>query len=217
MRWNVAHQGTGGWWAAQPADKEWEIEARAVNALDFLQRFAGSESQLFVRAQHLLDSDGSRKSRVTGARAIAAVLRVCCLQVEAGILVPRHAEALGARSVVSTDLMVQVQSLIDDSEVHVAAPIVLAGAALEIGLRSAVEELGLDQGNKRSISSYAQALRGASVLTVQDVKDVEQMGGIRNMAAHGQFGDLSRERAGLLQQQVNMFLRRLADRMSDPD
>jgi hypothetical protein len=52
---------------------------------------------------------------------------------------------------------------------------------------------------------------------VQDVKDLEQMGGIRNMAAHGQFGDLSRERAGLLQQQVNMFLRRLADRMSDPD
>jgi hypothetical protein len=213
MAWNDGV--SGGWWSAEPADKEWEIEARAVSALDFLERFAGHESQLFVRAQRLLDSDGNRKSRVTGARAIAAVLRVWCRQVEGGILVPRHAEALEARSLVSTDLMVQVQTLVEDREVHVAAPIVLAGAALEMGLRSAVEELGLDYGNKGSISAYAQALRRAQILTVQDVKDVEQMGGIRNSAAHGQFEDLSRERAGLLQQQINMFLRRLADLMSD--
>lgn len=28
------------------------------------------------------------------------------------------------------------------------------------------------------------------------------MGGLRNAAAHGDFGDLSRERAGLMEQQV---------------
>lgn len=37
------------------------------------------------------------------------------------------------------------------------------------------------------------------------------MSGVRNAAAHGRFDELSRERAGLLEQQVNLFLRRLAD------
>jgi hypothetical protein len=40
------------------------------------------------------------------------------------------------------------------------------------------------------------------------------MSGIRNLAAHGEFDDLSRERAGLMEQQVNMFLRRLSDLLS---
>ena len=35
------------------------------------------------------------------------------------------------------------------------------------------------------------------------------MAGVRNAAAHGDFEELSRERSGLLEQQVNLFLRRL--------
>jgi hypothetical protein len=48
------------------------------------------------------------------------------------------------------------------------------------------------------------------MLSTQNVKDVEQMAGVRNSAAHGQFDELSRERAGLMEQQVNFFLARLS-------
>ena len=47
----------------------------------------------------------------------------------------------------------------------------------------------------------------------QDVKDLEAGGGVRDQAAHGHFDNLSRERAGLMEQQRNILLRRLADLM----
>ncbi len=37
------------------------------------------------------------------------------------------------------------------------------------------------------------------------------MGALRNSAAHGDFDNLSPERAGLMEQQTNILLRRLAD------
>ena len=58
---------------------------------------------------------------------------------------------------------------------------------------------------------YARCLRTDGLLSKQDMKDLEQMAGLRNAAAHGDFDLLSPERAGLLEQQVNLFLRRLAE------
>jgi hypothetical protein len=149
----------------------------------------------------------------SGARALGDVLRAWADQAEAGIITVPQAEALGARAVASTDLMDQVRMLNEDREVHPAAPIVLAGAALEIALRAALGELSIELPGKHSISTYSGCLRSAGLLTVQDVKDIEQMGGLRNSAAHGQLEDgaVNRQRAGLMEQQVNMFLRRLAD------
>ena len=40
-------------------------------------------------------------------------------------------------------------------------------------------------------------------------QDVTQVAGLRNDAAHGEHDLLSRERAGLMEQQVNLFLTRL--------
>jgi hypothetical protein len=106
--------------------------------------------------------------------------------------------------------MGQVRVLAEDKGVHPAAPIVLAGAALEVALRSAVDELQLTLTERASITAYARRLRQESILTAQDVKEVEQMAGVRNFAAHGNFDELSRERAGLMEQQVNFFLARLS-------
>lgn len=91
------------------------------------------------------------------------------------------------------------------------APIVLAGAALEIALRGLVESRGIALDERPSISAYSRALRTAGLLTPQDVKDVEQMAGLRNDAAHGRLEALSIERAGLLEQHINLFLRRSSD------
>lgn len=211
MTFHVAEPGYGSWWEAAGGnlDTEARIHARAIAALDFLERFAGKDSQWVTRGHGVFDKN--IHSMATGARALGDVLRAWADQVEAGIITVPQAEAHGVRAVASTDLMEQVQTLNQDKDVSPAAPIVLAGAVLEIVLRSAVEELGLQLPARHSISAYTGCLRAAGMLSRQDVKDVEQMGGLRNAAAHGDFDVLSRERAGLMEQQVNQFLRRLAD------
>jgi hypothetical protein len=197
------------WSAASDPNAAPRILARAVQALDFLQRYAGADSQWTIQSRVIFDQ---KDLDVAGkARALGDVLRAWADQVEAGIVVVPQAEAQGARTIASTDLMEQVRMLNEDKTVHPAAPIVIAGAALEIALRAAVEELGLEPPAKHSISAYSGCLRAAGFLSVQDVKDLEQMGGLRNSAAHGDHDALSRERAGLMEQQVNMFLRRLAE------
>lgn len=124
---------------------------------------------------------------------------------------PRLVDSFSVRSASSTDLLEQVSVLNENETVAPTAPIVLAGAALEIALRSAVEELDLTIGKQRSINAYAQTLYRAKVLNKQDIKDLDQMANLRNKAAHGEHDLLSRERAGLMEQQVNLFLPRLDD------
>jgi hypothetical protein len=147
----------------------------------------------------------------TGARELGEVLRAWADQVDAGIVPIRQVDAQGARAVASSELMEQVRELREVKAINPAAPIVLAGGALEVALRSAIEELDLRRPQKSSISAYAGCLRAAELLSVQDMKDIEQMGGLRNAAAHGNFQELDHERAELMEQQVNRFLRRLAD------
>jgi len=199
--------GAVGVWISSVRDRP-KIRARAIAALDFLDRFGGHDSQWAIMAHEVFDKNTS--SMETGARALGDVLREWAAAVRAGVVVPRQVEAQGARTVASTDLMDQVRVLAEDRSVHPAAPIVLAGAALEVALRSAVDELQLTLSEKPGITAYARRLRQENILSVQDVKDVEQIAGVRNSAAHGQFDELSRERAGLMEQQVNFFLARLS-------
>jgi len=117
--------------------------------------------------------------------------------------------AIEVRAVASTDIMEQVRALNADRSVHSAAPIVLAGGVLETALRAAIEEKGLVLKEKASISAYANLLYKNNVLTKQDLKDVTQMAGMCNDAAPGDFDALTREGAGLMEQQVNLFLGRL--------
>jgi hypothetical protein len=206
MTWTQA--GSSQYWMPSSRDVESKIRARVIAALDFLDRFTGHDSQWTVRGREV--ADNNRSSMASGARALGDVLREWASAVAAGIVVVPQVEAQGARAVASTDLMDQVRVLAEDRSVHPAAPIVLAGAALEVALRSAVDELQLTLTEKPGITAYARRLRQEGLLSAQDVKDVEQMAGVRNFAAHGQFDELSRERAGLMEQQVNFFLARLS-------
>ncbi|MFF1872343.1 hypothetical protein [Kitasatospora herbaricolor] len=61
------------------------------------------------------------------------------------------------------------------------------------------------------MAGYTRLLYRENLITKQDMKDLDQCAGIRNMAAHGGFEDLSRERAGLMEQQANLLLRKLAE------
>ncbi|MCC6832470.1 MAG: hypothetical protein IT200_14090 [Thermoleophilia bacterium] len=204
MRWE-SNDFSRGFWTSDPKNRS-RILARATAALDFLERFAGPDSTWTKSAYSTLASKGDNQSMETGARGIGDILLEWAAQVRAGRLEPQAFESQGVRRVASIDLMEQVRLLNSDQAVSPAAPIVLAGAALETALRAMVEERGLDVSGQPGISRYAGVLKAAGLLTKQDMKDVEQMAGLRNAAAHGDHESLSRERAGLMEQQVNLFL-----------
>lgn len=185
--------------------------ARAAAALEFLRQHAGDDSEWLRRAKNSYDSNADRTSLESGVHAVGEIMRLWAAQVESGVTRLPAEISEGIRAVASTDVMEQVRLLNADRGVHPAAPIVLAGAALETALRGAVEQMKLETAGTPGISTYSRALRAADVISKQDAKDIEQMAGLRNAAAHGEFETLSRERAGLMEQQVNIFLGRLRD------
>ena len=210
MRWERGQHG-GGWWTADPESMYNAIISRAAAALEFLRQYSGDESHWTRRATAVYESHGDGKSTESGARAVGEFLRAWADQVEAGVVEVVGAQAQAEIAVVSTDVMGQVRRLIEDKQMHPAAPIVLSGAALETVLRATVEAHNLVLTERPSISSYGRLLRTADLISAQDMKDIEQCGGLRNSAAHGEFDVLSAERAGLMEQQTNLLLRRLGD------
>jgi len=206
MEWHPGDY--GGYWKATDPRAMGRIRARATAALHFLERFTGANSSWSKSAHRVFTNKGENQSMESGVRAIGDVLEEWIRMVRSGQIRPRLVD-FSARAASSTDLLEQVRTLNSDLGVAPAAPIVLAGAALEIALRSAVEELDLTIGGRPSISVYARTLRKAEILNKQDMKEVEQMAGLRNDAAHGNHDLLSHERSGLMEQQVNSFLNRL--------
>ena len=209
MRWVPRNAGFGDYWQATDPQAQGRIRARATAALAFLERFTGTGSRWSENAHDVFKSNGENQSMESGARAVGDVLAEWTRMVSSGQVKPRLVESFTTRAVSSTDLLEQVRALNADKSVIPAAPIVLAGAALEVALRSAIEELRFTVAGRGSIGAYAQELRRANVLNRQDIKEVENMAGLRNDAAHGEHDLLSRQRAGLMEQQLNLFLIRL--------
>jgi AcrR family transcriptional regulator len=139
-------------------------------------------------------------------RRVADVLDAWVQFVRDG-LADMQAFPVRARLEAATDLMEQVQQLLEDPRVHPAAPVVLAGAALEEFLRSRVNAVNAEVSGRPSISTYASALRSSGDLSAQDVKDVTAWAGQRNEAAHGNFDLLSRARAQIMIDGINLFMR----------
>jgi uncharacterized protein YutE (UPF0331/DUF86 family) len=202
---------TGGYWQASDRSMVQRIAARAVAALEFFRQYAGEDSFWTQRAMAVYENYGERQSRESGARALGDLLRAWADQVEAGIVEIAGSRAWAEIGIVSTDVMSQVRRLLEDRSAHPAAAIVLCGAALEIALRSVIQARSLTLPERPTLNALTGILRQAGLITVQDVKDLEQCAGLRNLAAHGDFDHLSHERAGLMEQQTNILLRRLAD------
>ena len=117
-----------------------------------------------------------------------------------------------ARAVAATDLMDQVQDLLDDEGIHPAAPIVLAGAALEEALRDHVETHGLTADGYPGINTYAVALKRAGLLSEPDRTLAEAVAKVRNDAAHGRFELLEPAQAEWGMSQVSLLLGRIGHR-----
>lgn len=176
----------------------------AAAALDLLRRHAPGTA--FLRAGEGVFNTRGGPSGDQALLRLADLLEAWVQFVEDGLesVLPFEVRA---RIEAATDLMEQVQQLLDDSKAHPAAAVVLAGAALEEFLRSQVAAVDASVTGRPGISSYASALRASEYLTSQDVKDVTAWAGQRNEAAHGQFGRLSHERAQIMVDGINLFIR----------
>jgi hypothetical protein len=154
----------------------------AAAALDILRRHASGTA--FLRAAegvfHVRPGPGGDQA----LRRVADVLESWVQFVEEGLeAIPPF--PVRARMEAATDLMEQVQQLLDDSSAHPAAAVVLAGAALEEFLRSQVSASNATVNGRPSISAYASALRSSGYFSAQDVKDVTAWVGQRTKQLTG--------------------------------
>lgn len=201
--WKANGYGGGNWVATSQAAGT-RIRARVVSARAFLDQYTGTGSRWSEAARDEVETELMGDA----ARAVGDMIEEWTRMVRSGQAKPKLAESFSARAASSTDLLEQVRALNEDKSISPAAPIVLAGAALEVALRAAIDELDIPI-TGRSINAYAEVLRRADVLKRQHIKDVTQMAGLRNAAAHGDHDELSRKQASLMEQQVNFFLDQL--------
>lgn len=68
--------------------------------------------------------------------------------------------------------MEQAQELLKDPSVHVAAPVVLAGASLEEFLRSMIVDAGLTPTGKPGINTYSSELQKTQLINRGEVKEI---------------------------------------------
>lgn len=173
-----------------------------LSAVEFLRLKAGPRSEFYLRA-----ADAEKRAvTVYAAPVVVNGLRGWADFVDRGLAeLPVEAQA---RVAAATDLMEQVEQLLGDRRVHPAAPVMLAGAALEEMLRSLVDTVGTKPKGKPGINSYANALREAGALTQQDVKNVTSWAGMHNDAAHGDFEQIELPNARLMAQAINLFMQK---------
>lgn len=178
-----------------------------TNALEFLERVAPGTT--YARSAKRLFEKDARQSAISAIDGIAGILDAWA-QATGESWAQSLPFEVQARIEAANDLMEQVQQFLDDPKTHPAAPIVLAGAALEEFLRSRITARGLTPSGKPGINTYATALQQNGDLSKQEVKDITAWAGLRNHAAHGEWDQFSREEARIMVMGVNLFLQRRA-------
>ena len=171
-------------------------------AVEFLRLKAGARSELYLQA-----AEAARKTHMHTAVTVARWALETWLELVEDGLVELPVEAQ-ARIAAANDLMEQVETLLSDRQVHPAAPVMLAGAALEEMLRSMIDTSGAKVKGKPGINSYTSALRAIEELTAQETKDITSWAGMRNNAAHGRFDQIELANARLLAQGINQFMQK---------
>ena len=177
-----------------------------TEAAEFLRVYAGEKSEFFTSLKQCLD--GEHNGEYLGKLAnesLTGFVRYLQAGLHEGTTPTRQAQL----DTVS-DILDQARLLLEQQEVHPAAPAVLIGAALEEFLRTWLENANISLGNKKpSLESYSQLLKENDLITKQDTKDISSWGGLRNHAAHGEWDQVEdRKRISMMLEGVGLFMRR---------
>jgi hypothetical protein len=172
---------------------------------EFLKTYAGNENQ-FLKTLELINPNASADFTRGKTQAVLISFRE---YVENDLLRSISLEREIQIETVS-DYLEQAEHLLNDKNVHPAAPAVIIGASLEEFLRNWLEDNGFDLSSvKNSLDSYSNELRRQEKISKQDLKDIVSWGGIRNDAAHGHWEIVEdRQRIKLMLEGVNLFMRK---------
>lgn len=176
-----------------------------TQAVEFLRIYAG-ESTSFYK---ILSEINVRATDAYKSNYVLNVLTSFIQYVENDLLRSISLEREIQIETVS-DYLSQAENLLNDKNVHPAAPAVLIGASLEEFLRNWLEEIGFDITTiKNSLDAYSSELRKQERITKQDLKDIISWGGTRNDAAHGHWENVNdKNRIKLMLEGVNLFMRK---------
>jgi hypothetical protein len=181
-----------------------EIHGLMARAREFLRVHVGESSEFYNSIFFL-------NEKKPDGKAFANILRSFQEYIRDGFSAEFTPLQQAQINVVS-DFLDQACILLQDKKVHPAAACVVTGAALEEFLRNWVDRKSLKIGNRKpSIAAYTDILSRNNLITKQDRKDILAWSGLRNEAAHGKWNDLAdRERAKIMLEGVNLFLRKYA-------
>jgi hypothetical protein len=176
-----------------------------TQAREFLRVIAGEKSSFFLTLSQIQNGamDGLKSKRVK------EVLTSFSQFVQNDLLRSISLEREIQIDTVS-DYLEQAENLLNDRNVHPAAPAVIIGASLEEFLRNWLEEEGTDlKIIKNSLDAYSTELKRLEKITKQDVKDIASWGGTRNDAAHGHWENVAdKNKIKLMLEGVNLFMRK---------
>jgi hypothetical protein len=117
---------------------------------------------------------------------------------------------LSVSAAIFGDLLSQAEYLLDKNYLQAAA--VIAGAALEEGLKSRARSTGIEIGPKDTLFPVIYKLKDTSVLNDFESKKLEGVGHIRNEAAHGGEFSYKSEDVRSMVNQVRETLSRILSR-----
>ena len=178
---------------------------RLAEAVEFLRIYAGEKSS-FYKQLSFVDPNWTDQSIMDEIVShMEGFISFVQNGLHSGISVERKAQI----DVVS-DFLEQANNLLETKGVHLTAPTVIIGAALEEFLRNWIEEQSIDLGNKKpGLDSYSKLLRENDLITKQDSKDITSWAGLRNHAAHGEWEEIDdKKRIFLMLEGVNLFMRK---------
>lgn len=183
-----------------------DIISAFIEAKEFLKSFAGTNNA-FLDSLNQINLAGAMPNYVV-IRTQAA-LQSFIQYVENNLLGASSFEREIKIETVS-EYLDQAEQLLNDKNIHPAAPAVIIGASLEEFLRTWLQEIGFDlKSINMNLDTYAKELRSLNLITKQDLKDIISWGGIRNDAAHGHWTNVEdRSRIKIMLEGVNLFLRK---------
>jgi len=178
-----------------------QVNDLASRGANLIHSVAGSKSSYAENMRNAL----KQKSTAGQFLAVAGVLQAFHLDVSHGHLVNIRQEV---EAVVVSEIISQARKLSRTKGVHPAAAVIVACAGLEEFLRNWCEQKNISVLEKqRSLSRFAQELRGAGYIDLPVERRISSWADYRNDAAHGaNWGKITQEIANRVIHEIEEFV-----------
>lgn len=171
-----------------------------IKSKEYVRSHIGEDNEFFWAISSLEDDFAKEK--------LVALLESLSQFIEDGLLTQLSPKEIAAQEIASETLS-QALSMLKEELNHPAAACFLAGATLENYLRSWAVREQISVQAPPSINKYAEALKKKKRITSQDVKDITSWAGLRNSAAHGNWGEVEdKKRVELMVEGIGLFARK---------